>query len=183
MDRLLTPFSLSQLLSFPLSRSPRIKQFRSTFKSSSSTQWSGTCGCRSLSGCADGSVGNLRFQENPTFTDSGWLRTTGKSLQAIVLGMAGLALGVFVYALLGLASDSPTGQGFIFAAFVYLLALVRYSGAKYISFYLVRSSATPSLSMKIDDVRTVRHPLRIRRNLLRIGIRQQIRSDLVSRRL
>ena len=182
MDRLLTPFSLSQLLSFPLSRSPRIKQFRSTFKSSSSTQWSGTRRRWSLSGCADGSVGNLRHKRNLTSTDSR-LRTTGKSLQAIVLGMAGLVLGVLVYALLGLASDSPTGQGFIFAAFVYLLALVRYSGAKYISFYLVRSSATPSLSMKIDDVRTVRHPLRIRRNLLRIGIRQQIRSDLVSRRL
>ncbi|GAA5827522.1 hypothetical protein JCM5353_001354 [Sporobolomyces roseus] len=60
----------------------------------------------------------------------------GKAFQSMVLGTAGLALGVLVYALLGLASSSPTGQGFIFAAFVYLLALVRYSGAKYISFYL-----------------------------------------------
>lgn len=63
----------------------------------------------------------------------------GKAFQSMVLGTAGLALGVLVYALLGLASSSPTGQGFIFAAFVYLLALVRYSGAKYISFYLVSS--------------------------------------------
>ncbi|GAA6007325.1 hypothetical protein JCM11491_003089 [Sporobolomyces phaffii] len=60
----------------------------------------------------------------------------GKCFQAVLLGMAGLALGVLVYAILGEAGNSPTGQGFVFAIFVYLLALVRFSGPKYISFYL-----------------------------------------------
>ncbi|GAA5876090.1 hypothetical protein JCM16303_007018 [Sporobolomyces ruberrimus] len=60
----------------------------------------------------------------------------GKCFQAVLLGTAGLALGVLVYAILGEASSSPTAQGFIFAFFVWLLALVRFSGAKYISFYL-----------------------------------------------
>ncbi|GAA5922333.1 uncharacterized protein JCM15063_003269 [Sporobolomyces koalae] len=60
----------------------------------------------------------------------------GKCFQAVILGSAGLGLGVLVYAILGEAGASPTGQGFVFALFVYLLALVRFSGAKYISFYL-----------------------------------------------
>ncbi|GAA6062409.1 hypothetical protein JCM10212_006195 [Sporobolomyces blumeae] len=60
----------------------------------------------------------------------------GKSFQAVLLGLAGLGFGVLVYAILGEAAGSPTGQGFIFALFVYLAALVRFSGAKYISFYL-----------------------------------------------
>ncbi|GAA5896960.1 uncharacterized protein JCM6883_007067 [Sporobolomyces salmoneus] len=60
----------------------------------------------------------------------------GKCFQAVLLGTAGLALGVLCYAILGEAGNSATGQGFIFAMFCYFLALVRYSGAKYISFYL-----------------------------------------------
>ncbi|GAA5995637.1 hypothetical protein JCM5350_001633 [Sporobolomyces pararoseus] len=60
----------------------------------------------------------------------------GKCFQAVLLGIAGLSIGVLVYAILGEAGHSPTGQGFIFALCVYLLALVRYGGAKYISFYL-----------------------------------------------
>ncbi|GAA6039040.1 hypothetical protein JCM8097_000169 [Rhodosporidiobolus ruineniae] len=60
----------------------------------------------------------------------------GKCFQAILLGTAGLAIGVLVYAILGWLSDAPTGQGFIFAIFVYGAALVRFSGPKYISFYL-----------------------------------------------
>ncbi|GAA5969341.1 hypothetical protein JCM11641_007557 [Rhodosporidiobolus odoratus] len=62
--------------------------------------------------------------------------TMGKCFQALILGGAGLGLGTFVYALLGWSSGSPTGQGFIFAIYVYLSALVRYGGPKYISFYL-----------------------------------------------
>ncbi|GAA6006426.1 hypothetical protein JCM10207_004930 [Rhodosporidiobolus poonsookiae] len=62
--------------------------------------------------------------------------TMGKCFQALVLGSAGLALGVLVYAVLGWLNDSPTGQGFIFAIYVYGAALVRYGGPKYISFYL-----------------------------------------------
>ncbi|GAA5857131.1 hypothetical protein JCM8547_007978 [Rhodosporidiobolus lusitaniae] len=62
--------------------------------------------------------------------------TVGKCFQAVILGGAGLSLGVLVFAILGWLSDSPTGQGFIFAIFVYLSALVRFGGPKYISFYL-----------------------------------------------
>ncbi|CEQ38838.1 SPOSA6832_00288 [Sporobolomyces salmonicolor] len=62
----------------------------------------------------------------------------GKCFQALLLGGAGLSCGVLVYAILGWCSHSPTGQGFVFALYVYLSALVRFSGAKYISFYLVR---------------------------------------------
>ncbi|GAA5865035.1 hypothetical protein JCM1840_005715 [Sporobolomyces johnsonii] len=60
----------------------------------------------------------------------------GKCFQALLLGGAGLSCGVLVYAILGWCSNSPTGQGFVFALYVYLSALVRFSGAKYISFYL-----------------------------------------------
>ncbi|GAA5951640.1 hypothetical protein JCM21900_000535 [Sporobolomyces salmonicolor] len=60
----------------------------------------------------------------------------GKCFQALLLGGAGLSCGVLVYAILGWCSHSPTGQGFVFALYVYLSALVRFSGAKYISFYL-----------------------------------------------
>ncbi|GJN91517.1 hypothetical protein Rhopal_004540-T1 [Rhodotorula paludigena] len=55
---------------------------------------------------------------------------------AIILGLAGLGIGVLVYAILGELAHSPTGQGFVFAAWVYLAALVRFGGPKYISFYL-----------------------------------------------
>ncbi|BGP12619.1 hypothetical protein JCM10213_008755 [Rhodosporidiobolus nylandii] len=62
--------------------------------------------------------------------------TVGKCFQALTLGGAGLGLGVLVYAILGWLNHSPTGQGFIFAIYVYGAALVRYGGPKYISFYL-----------------------------------------------
>ncbi|BGP36620.1 hypothetical protein JCM10450v2_000510 [Rhodotorula kratochvilovae] len=62
--------------------------------------------------------------------------TTGRCFQALILGIAGLSIGVLVYAILGELSDAPTGQGFVFAIWVYLAALVRFGGPKYISFYL-----------------------------------------------
>ncbi|GAA6047795.1 hypothetical protein JCM3770_004648 [Rhodotorula araucariae] len=62
--------------------------------------------------------------------------TTGRCFQALLLGSAGLAVGALVYAILGELSDAPTGQGFVFAIWVYLAALVRFGGPKYISFYL-----------------------------------------------
>lgn len=89
----------------------------------------------------------------------------GKCFEALLLGSVGFGLGVLVYAILGElgayyfsasrgarrltcaptdlcshAADSPTGQGFVFAIWVYLAALVRFGGPKYISFYLVRRS-------------------------------------------
>ncbi|GAA5932493.1 hypothetical protein JCM3775_005935 [Rhodotorula graminis] len=62
--------------------------------------------------------------------------TTGRCFQALLLGTAGLGVGCLVYAILGELADSPTGQGFVFAIWVYLAALVRFGGPKYISFYL-----------------------------------------------
>ncbi|BGP28691.1 hypothetical protein JCM10296v2_000427 [Rhodotorula toruloides] len=62
--------------------------------------------------------------------------TMGKCFEALLLGSVGFGLGVLVYAILGELADSPTGQGFIFAIWVYLAALVRFGGPKYISFYL-----------------------------------------------
>ncbi|BGP21516.1 transmembrane protein [Rhodotorula toruloides] len=62
--------------------------------------------------------------------------TMGKCFEALLLGSVGFGLGVLVYAILGEVADSPTGQGFIFSIWVYLAALVRFGGPKYISFYL-----------------------------------------------
>ncbi|GAA5872260.1 hypothetical protein JCM3774_003328 [Rhodotorula dairenensis] len=62
--------------------------------------------------------------------------STGKCFQAVTLGGLGLGLGVLVYAILGFLAHAPTAQGFVFAAWVYLAALVRFGGPKYISFYL-----------------------------------------------
>ncbi|GAA5968646.1 hypothetical protein JCM8115_003668 [Rhodotorula mucilaginosa] len=81
---------------------------------------------------------------DPTTLSSGFLvivgaypgGSTGKCFQAITLGGFGLALGVLVYTILGFLAHAPTAQGFVFAAWVYLAALVRFGGPKYISFYL-----------------------------------------------
>lgn len=62
--------------------------------------------------------------------------STGKCFQAVTLGLLGLGLGALVYAILGFLAHAPTAQGFVFAAWVYCAALVRFGGPKYISFYL-----------------------------------------------
>ncbi|GAA5992012.1 hypothetical protein JCM10908_000697 [Rhodotorula pacifica] len=81
---------------------------------------------------------------DPTTLSSGFLvivgaypgGSTGKCAQAVTLGGLGLGLGVLVYAILGFLAHAPTAQGFVFAAWVYIAALVRFGGPKYISFYL-----------------------------------------------
>ncbi|KAM0751307.1 hypothetical protein T439DRAFT_325453 [Meredithblackwellia eburnea MCA 4105] len=65
-------------------------------------------------------------------------RTIGGCIETLWLGGAGLALGCLCFYVLGVLgkAGSTVGQGFVFALFVYLMALVRHQGARYISFYL-----------------------------------------------
>ncbi|KAM0793227.1 hypothetical protein ACM66B_000693 [Microbotryomycetes sp. NB124-2] len=63
-------------------------------------------------------------------------KTVGGCMQALGLGTAGLASGVCAYAILAALCRAPVAQGFVWAFYVYLMACVRYKGAKYISNYL-----------------------------------------------
>ncbi|KAK4058051.1 hypothetical protein OIO90_000790 [Microbotryomycetes sp. JL221] len=57
-------------------------------------------------------------------------------MQALGLGTFGLATGVAAYAVLAALCNAPVAQGFVWAIYVYLMACIRYKGAKYISCYL-----------------------------------------------
>ncbi|KAK4054888.1 hypothetical protein OIV83_000812 [Microbotryomycetes sp. JL201] len=63
-------------------------------------------------------------------------KTVGGCMQALGLGTAGLVCGVVAYGILAALCRAPVAQGFIWAFYVYLMACVRYKGAKYISCYL-----------------------------------------------
>jgi len=60
----------------------------------------------------------------------------GHCLKVSLLGTAGLGCGVVGFYVLAVLSHAPVAQGFVFALFVYLMALVRAYGPKYIAFYL-----------------------------------------------
>ncbi|KAM0755341.1 hypothetical protein T439DRAFT_1000 [Meredithblackwellia eburnea MCA 4105] len=65
-------------------------------------------------------------------------RTLGGCVHNLLLGAMGLAVGVAAFAILEVLgrAGSPVGQGFVFALLMYLVALVRFQGPKWISFYL-----------------------------------------------
>lgn len=60
----------------------------------------------------------------------------GHCTKIVLLGSSGLACGVLAFYIFALLAHAPVAQGFLWAFFVYLMALVRAGGPKYIAFYL-----------------------------------------------
>ena len=64
-------------------------------------------------------------------------KSVGACIQATFLALAGVGLGSVFFVALSHLSSSPVSQGFIFAAIVYILSLVKAIGIKYFSFALL----------------------------------------------
>ncbi|KAL8287029.1 hypothetical protein RQP46_004035 [Phenoliferia psychrophenolica] len=65
-------------------------------------------------------------------------KTVGGCLEALSYGGLGLGCGSLCFFVLGVLGErkSPVGQGVVFAIFVYLMALIRHQGARWVPFYL-----------------------------------------------
>ena len=64
-------------------------------------------------------------------------KSNGECFISTIYGLAGVGVGAVVFVVLAELSSAPVAQGFVLAAFLYIMALIKAQGLQYFGFSLL----------------------------------------------